>query len=138
MRLQLSGSHEIVRNFILRINQYDFPQMSHTLKILCYSISISQVLSFKLEPTCLKIDLLCYYAKESQLNCSNQRNEVETDYNLRKLPSKEPHEISPREMATGSRSYGLYRPRSGLARALYEKHNSDRYLEEFDQNEVCI
>lgn len=31
---------------------------------------------------------------------------------------------------------GLYRPRSALARAIYEKQRNDRLLEEFDQTKV--
>ncbi|XP_047503657.1 protein-L-histidine N-pros-methyltransferase isoform X2 [Pieris napi] len=38
------------------------------------------------------------------------------------------------EMASSGLN-GLYRPRSALARAMYEKHRNDRYLQEFDQNE---
>ncbi|KAI5645494.1 DREV methyltransferase domain-containing protein [Phthorimaea operculella] len=38
-------------------------------------------------------------------------------------------------MASSSRLHGLYRPRSALARALYEKQINDRYLQEFDHNE---
>ncbi|XP_026732120.1 methyltransferase-like protein 9 isoform X2 [Trichoplusia ni] len=39
------------------------------------------------------------------------------------------------DMSSGSGSNGFYRPRSALARAMYEKQNNDRYLQEFDQNE---
>lgn len=84
----------------------------------------------------MKIDLLCYYNKESQLCCTNQRNEVKTQN--WQVSNQKLYEINTGKMATGSRSYGLYRPRSGLARAIYEKHNNDRYLEEFDQNEVSL
>ncbi|XP_045450855.1 protein-L-histidine N-pros-methyltransferase-like [Melitaea cinxia] len=38
-------------------------------------------------------------------------------------------------MANNSGLNGLYRPRSALARALYEKQRNDRHLQEFDQNE---
>ncbi|CAF4866158.1 unnamed protein product [Pieris macdunnoughi] len=41
------------------------------------------------------------------------------------------------EMASSGLN-GLYRPRSALARAMYEKHRNDRYLQEFDQNEVSL
>ncbi|CAH2237891.1 jg16694 [Pararge aegeria aegeria] len=39
------------------------------------------------------------------------------------------------DMASNSGLNGLYRPRSALARALYEKQQNDRHLQEFDQNE---
>ncbi|XP_069359212.1 protein-L-histidine N-pros-methyltransferase isoform X2 [Maniola hyperantus] len=39
------------------------------------------------------------------------------------------------DMANNSGLNGLYRPRSALARALYEKQRNDRHLQEFDQNE---
>lgn len=42
------------------------------------------------------------------------------------------------DMSSGSGSNGFYRPRSALARAMYEKQNNDRYLQEFDQNEVSL
>ncbi|XP_072947157.1 protein-L-histidine N-pros-methyltransferase isoform X2 [Epargyreus clarus] len=38
-------------------------------------------------------------------------------------------------MAGGSGLNGLYRPRSALARALYEKQRNDRQLQQFDKNE---
>ncbi|XP_075978914.1 protein-L-histidine N-pros-methyltransferase isoform X4 [Anticarsia gemmatalis] len=41
-------------------------------------------------------------------------------------------------MASGSGVNGFYRPRSALARALYEKQHNDRYLQELDQNEYTI
>ncbi|OWR49527.1 putative sodium/solute symporter [Danaus plexippus plexippus] len=39
------------------------------------------------------------------------------------------------DMASNSGLNGLYRPRSALARALYEKQRNDRHLQEFDQHE---
>lgn len=39
-------------------------------------------------------------------------------------------------MTSGSGVNGFYRPRSALARAMYEKQHNDRYLQELDQNEV--
>ncbi|CAH2091303.1 unnamed protein product [Euphydryas editha] len=45
-------------------------------------------------------------------------------------------EVDNEDMANNSGLNGLYRPRSALARALYEKQRNDRHLQEFDQNEV--
>ncbi|XP_073947520.1 protein-L-histidine N-pros-methyltransferase isoform X2 [Choristoneura fumiferana] len=39
------------------------------------------------------------------------------------------------DMANNNGLNGLYRPRSALARALYEKQRNDRQLQEYDQNE---
>ncbi|CAG9087689.1 unnamed protein product [Plutella xylostella] len=36
---------------------------------------------------------------------------------------------------TSSSTNGFYRPRSALARAIYEKHRNDMHLEELDKNE---
>ncbi|KAI8426505.1 hypothetical protein MSG28_005319 [Choristoneura fumiferana] len=40
------------------------------------------------------------------------------------------------DMANNNGLNGLYRPRSALARALYEKQRNDRQLQEYDQNEM--
>ncbi|KAJ0178396.1 hypothetical protein K1T71_006219 [Dendrolimus kikuchii] len=68
---------------------------------------------------------------ELQLYCPRHEN---TNYSRSEKPNfKQTVDNNLNIMAASSN--GFYRPRSALARALYEKHNNDRYLQEFDQNQ---
>lgn len=84
-------------------------------------------------PDCKKTDLYCYYTKGSQQFCQRDENigcaKTWSDSLITKHKSGN-------KMADGSELNGFYRPRSALARALYEKHRNDRHLEEYDHNEV--
>lgn len=103
--------------------------MLSTLRAVCVSLLISQVISKK--TLCQQTDLLTCYAKES-LVCQKEGNGINTKYWRSQLTGGNKDTVN---MASGSSSF--YRPRSAMARALYEKQNSDRYLQEFDKNEVC-
>lgn len=103
--------------------------MLSTLRVVCVSLLISHVISKKNLNTCQQANLL-YYAKE-RLICHNEGN-ANTKYWRAQLTEGNEDTVN---MASGSSSF--YRPRSAMARALYEKQSNDRYLQEFDKNEVC-
>ncbi|XP_050351886.1 protein-L-histidine N-pros-methyltransferase isoform X1 [Nymphalis io] len=81
--------------------------------------------------TCLKLDIYSYCTKEYQQIClrheCNDINEIPRITHIKELDNE--------EMANHWALNGLYRPRSALARALYEKQRNDRHLQEFDQHE---
>lgn len=83
--------------------------------------------------SCIKVDFYCYYVKECQDIC-------ERDETIRNTRHLEDNFIKrsryTTEMASSSGLDGLYRPRSALARALYEKQRNDRRLQEYDHSEV--
>lgn len=80
----------------------------------------------------MKSDFL-FYTKERQLFCSTQNTQLKTRYWKTSLSETAKNTGN---MASGSGSNGFYRPRSALARALYEKQSNDRHLQELDHNEV--
>lgn len=105
----------------------------HVKFIIFSSTLIGHVLLAKYVKTCMKTDLLyTHHIKELQLYCSRYEN---IDH---RIPQETKiKEILAKKFNMATNSNGFYRPRSALARALYEKHNNDRYLQEFDQNQVC-
>lgn len=83
--------------------------------------------------SCLKVDFYCYYVKGCQDFCARD----ETNRNTRHLEDNFiKRSRYTKEMASRSSLDGLYRPRSALARALYEKQRNDRRLQEHDHSEV--
>lgn len=85
--------------------------------------------------TCAKPDLYSYYNKEYEQLCRRhgytELNEADLDISVSNTNEDE-------DMASNSGLNGLYRPRSALARALYEKQWNDRQLQELDKNEVSL
>lgn len=94
------------------------------------TLTISEAVRFG---SCTKIDFYCYYIK----GCHDICKRDETIRNTRHLEDNltEGSEYT-KKMASGSSLDGLYRPRSALARALYEKQRNDRRLQEYDHSEV--
>lgn len=84
--------------------------------------------------TCPKFDIY-FCTKQYQQICL--RHECH-DLNKLQTRIKTIKDVDDEDMANNSGLNGLYRPRSALARALYEKQRNDRQLQEFDQNEVRI
>ena len=82
---------------------------------------------------CFKSDLHSYYIKEYQQICL-----INGYYDINSHPSKisPPNKIENEDMANNSGLHRFYRPRSALARALYEKQRNDNQLEELDKNQV--
>ncbi|XP_023936413.1 protein-L-histidine N-pros-methyltransferase isoform X2 [Bicyclus anynana] len=66
-------------------------------------------------------------------NICRRHGYTELNESILDIPVSIPYEDE--DMASNSGLNGLYRPRSALARALYEKQRNDRHLQEFDQNE---
>lgn len=96
--------------------------------ILCESLKVTR-----------KINVLTRYpfsccVKEYREFCPKHEHLELLDWELN-LPLEK--RIRYEEMASSGLN-GLYRPRSALARAMYEKQRNDRYLQEFDQNEVSL
>lgn len=66
---------------------------------------------------------------------------LKDDFDLEVLwnrPIQTPYKENIVEMASASGESGFFRPRSALARALYEKHRTDLHLEEIDKTEVSF
>lgn len=83
--------------------------------------------------SCVKKDFYCYYIKGCHGICKRDepvRNTRHLEDNLIQRSG------FIKEMASSSSLDGLYRPRSALARALYEKQRNDRRLQEHDHSEV--
>ncbi|KAJ8713372.1 hypothetical protein PYW07_013742 [Mythimna separata] len=104
--------------------------MNLTFRLLCYTVFIWQVLSAN---SGYKSHLFCYYMKDCQ-------QDPPRDGNIRLDPRFMQAAVQARgsdvdKMTSGSGVNGFYRPRSALARAMYEKQHNDRYLQELDQNE---
>lgn len=104
------------------------------LSIFVFILLFSQVLVEKSQHICGKLDWISYYAKTS-CNCLETTQSIEKPVEIH---LKESDKTATTNMASDSTSYGFYRPRSALARALYEKQSNDRYLQDFDQNEVSV
>ncbi|XP_047026930.1 protein-L-histidine N-pros-methyltransferase [Helicoverpa zea] len=104
--------------------------MSLIIRPLCYSVLIWQILAANAQH---KSHLYCYYMKDCQQNTPRD--------GISKLKSRfleaaaEVRGGSVDTMTSNSGVNGFYRPRSALARAMYEKQHNDRYLQELDQNE---
>lgn len=103
------------------------------IRLATYFSLINRVILLDSYKTCLKFDLYSYYTKEYQQICYSHGCYCVNEH-LNKIYSL--HKIENEEMASNSGLNGLYRPRSALARALYEKQRNDRHLQEFDQHEV--
>lgn len=80
-----------------------------------------------------RTDLNCYYIKDYHPNWSGGEGYEILCRNCCKTTVKEESALK-KEMA----SNGFYRPRSALARALYEKQRNDRHLQELDKSEVRL
>ncbi|XP_075978913.1 protein-L-histidine N-pros-methyltransferase isoform X3 [Anticarsia gemmatalis] len=104
--------------------------MSLIFSIVSYLVISCHILTVKAE---YKSDLSCYYLKDCQLVC--QRDDLPKLNKRLFKTALERTNSNVEEMASGSGVNGFYRPRSALARALYEKQHNDRYLQELDQNE---
>lgn len=107
--------------------------MFTVLVISCYldvTLDISEAARLG---SCIKIDFYCYYVK----GCHDICKRDETIRNTRHLEDNLIESSGyTKEMASSSSLDGLYRPRSALARALYEKQRNDRRLQEYDHSEV--
>lgn len=104
--------------------------MPIAFKIVSYSILIYHILYVNAQ---YKSDLPCYYIKDCKLFCPKD-DLPSLDKRVFK-PTFERTDNKVDKMASGSGVNGFYRPRSALARALYDKQHNDRYLQELDQNE---
>lgn len=107
--------------------------MRLTFRLVCYIVLTCHILSAKAQ---YKSDLYCYYMKDCQQYCP--RDGI-SKLDRRFLKSAvEASDGNVDDMTSGAVN-GFYRPRSALARAMYEKQHNDRYLRELDQNEVsCV
>lgn len=98
---------------------------------LLYGSLIFHIVGVK---TQYKSDLSCYYLKDCRLFCPRDDHPKLNKKGFKATLEGSNNNIE--NMASGSGVNGFYRPRSALARALYEKQHNDRYLQELDQNEV--
>ncbi|XP_038206173.1 methyltransferase-like protein 9 isoform X1 [Zerene cesonia] len=106
--------------------------MSALLLFLSCFMIIYEASSINFNYNCLKIFSFSYCVKEYSEVCPKHEHFEKIDWEV-SLPSE--RRIRYEAMASNSGLNGLYRPRSALARAMYEKQRNDRYLQEFDQNE---
>ncbi|XP_030026038.1 methyltransferase-like protein 9 isoform X2 [Manduca sexta] len=105
--------------------------MRATFQIICCSALICHALAVEVHK-CMKTDLFSYI-KEDQPYCRRYESPELITNNWK--PTLLQERYNKLKMASSSGSNGFYRPRSALARALYEKQSNDRLLQEFDQNE---
>lgn len=100
--------------------------------LLCTSLLLLCTISANSQNTNVNTDLYCYYRKDCKEICWRDEH-----IPPRLLTNPAPQSLSKTliEM-TSSSTNGFYRPRSALARAIYEKHRNDMHLEELDKNEV--
>lgn len=102
--------------------------MSPTFRTLCnLSIICCVVQALQIAHS----DLYCYYSKVKQ-QCHKDERFINAVY----YTENQERDKYCEDMANNNGLNGLYRPRSALARALYEKQRNDRHLQEYDQNEV--
>ncbi|XP_063623325.1 protein-L-histidine N-pros-methyltransferase isoform X1 [Cydia splendana] len=96
------------------------------LSIICYAMTAVNVQIRS------DTDLHYCYSKGSQQECPKDEELLNTKYCS---PKQENDQRYVEDMANNNQLNGLYRPRSALARAFYEKQRNDRHLQEFDQTE---
>lgn len=107
--------------------------MSIYFLINLYFALICEVVLLNPLYTCPKYYITSFYYKENHNICA-KHGIIHLNTKRSKLISSDlPND---EDMASNSGLNGLYRPRSALARALYEKQRNDRHLQEFDQHEV--
>ncbi|CAH0694239.1 unnamed protein product [Spodoptera exigua] len=103
------------------------------IRLICYSVIIHYILTVKAE---YKSHLNCYYTKVCQQYSSRDGiSHLSPKYSQAGVRVRGSN-IDKDKMTSGSGVNGFYRPRSALARAMYEKQHNDRYLQELDQNEL--
>ncbi|XP_032520613.2 protein-L-histidine N-pros-methyltransferase isoform X1 [Danaus plexippus] len=106
--------------------------MSIYFLINLYFALICEVVLLNPLYTCPKYYITSFYYKENHNICA-KHGIIHLNTKRSKLISSDlPND---EDMASNSGLNGLYRPRSALARALYEKQRNDRHLQEFDQHE---
>lgn len=98
--------------------------------LLNYVFLTNQVTLYQCDQNTTKFDFSCYFTKACQDVCPKFGCYLNENHRRLSLLNDQKDEV----MAVN----GLYRPRSALARALYEKQRNDRLLEEFDQTEVSV
>lgn len=106
--------------------------MLSTLRAVCVSLLISQIISKRNLDSCQQVDFINYAKKSHPFSQKERNGLIDTNYWRPQLT--EGNGGIP-NMASASSSF--YRPRSAMARALYEKQSNDLYLQEFDKTEVC-
>lgn len=84
--------------------------------------------------TCHKSYVFCYYLKDFEHFCKEDLHIPESSDTVSNLETNNINEKFSKIMELN----GLYRPRSALARALYEKQRNDGHLRDFDKHEVTI
>jgi hypothetical protein len=101
------------------------------VKILSYIVVFLIIQYVKATNTCTKTDLRCYYTKVCQTKYGKHKKHELLSSKIQKNST-----LSEKNIKEDMASNTFYRPRSALARALYEKQRNDRNLQEFDKNEV--
>lgn len=85
-------------------------------------------------------------AKSNNLYCGHQTYQEDCDTNNHESTLNNKHKVVQLTSASSTKDLedlkatkmnGFYRPRSAMARALYEKHINDMRLENTDKEEVC-
>lgn len=104
-------------------------------KIFYYILNY-QVLKVGPIDSCYKTNLYYYHKTQGYQDQEVCRRDDSPDYSNLWKHTQVNQDKASTKMASGSGINGFYRPRSALARALYEKHRNDRYLEEYDHTEV--
>lgn len=105
--------------------------MFTVLLVFCYlEVTLDISIAAKLE-SCVK--KYFYYVKGCHDICKRDEPIQNTRHLEDNLIDRSKYT---KEMASSSSLDGLYRPRSALARALYEKQRNDRRLQEHDHSEV--
>lgn len=103
-------------------------------RLLCYTVLIWHILPAVAE---YRSHPFCYYMKDCQQDPPRDGNIKLDPRFLQAAVEARGSDVD--KMSSGSSGVnGFYRPRSALARALYEKQHNDRYLQELDQNEVSF
>lgn len=103
------------------------------IHMITYYFLIYHITSLEVCNKCFKSDFYSYYIKEYQQICL-----IHGCYDINGHQSKNNSlkKVEHEDMANNSGLNRFYRPRSALARALYEKQQNDHQLEELDKNQV--
>lgn len=99
----------------------------------CFAALICHVLLVQAKHVSLRTDHFCLYKDCSKDTCLKDETSLKVFWQA-SLDAHSKRNIV--KMASGSGESGFFRPRSALARALYEKHRTDLHLEQIDKTEV--
>lgn len=103
--------------------------------ILKYLVFLFTIKTIKCHSVCHVTGIFSYYMKELKDICV-EKKVIESKSVIQEPLTINIYNNSKREMANNSTLNNFYRPRSALARALYEKQRNDGNLRDFDKTQV--